>query len=56
MRTMIVGSLRDQPHGDDETGDLFLEIECKGVNMLAFDRAEPVSRIGYETSKPIIEQ
>ncbi len=56
MRTMIVGSLRDQPHGDDESGDLFLEIECKGVNMLAFDKVEPVAKIGYETARPIIEQ
>ena len=55
MRTMIVGSLRDQPGCKPQSDELFIDIDCKGVNLLAFERVEPVARMGYEAAKPALE-
>ena len=56
MGTMVVSSLRDHPTLDTADGrDLAVDIDVKGVSMLAFDRVKPVAESGYEAARPIIE-
>lgn len=56
LRTMIVGSVRDRPQLDDERGnDLRIDIDLKGVNLLAFDRVRPVAEAGYAAARPVLE-
>jgi predicted acylesterase/phospholipase RssA/CRP-like cAMP-binding protein len=49
LRTMIIGSLRGQ-ESQPGPNDLSLEIDLKGVGLLAFESVSPVSRAGYEAS------
>ena len=56
LRTMIVGSLRDQPAMDDPSrDDLCIEIDVKGVSLLAFEQVKPVAEAGYVIARPVLD-
>jgi predicted acylesterase/phospholipase RssA len=56
MRTMIVGSVRDQQRMLDRGDvDLYLDLDLRGVSLLDFDNARPVIQAGYEAAMPQLE-
>jgi predicted acylesterase/phospholipase RssA/CRP-like cAMP-binding protein len=57
LRSMIVGSMRQR----DELlaagmADLYLDLDLRGISLLAFDKVEAVATAGYEASYPMIEE
>ena len=57
MRSMITASMRErdaQVH--DGLADCYLDLDIRGVSMLAFDTPRAVADRGYESAMPVLER
>jgi predicted acylesterase/phospholipase RssA len=56
LRSMIVGSMRQRDALlAAGMADLYLDLDLRGISLLAFDKVEDVAAAGYEASYPVIE-
>lgn len=56
LRSMLVGALRERDrHQADGSIDLYLDLDLRGIDLLAFDTVAEVAAAGYEASAPRVE-
>jgi predicted acylesterase/phospholipase RssA/CRP-like cAMP-binding protein len=56
IRSMLVGSMKERDRQVvSGLADLYLDLDLRGISLLAFDNVESVVTKGYETAKPRIE-
>lgn len=55
LRSMLVGAMRERDrHQSEGTVDLYLDLDLRGVDLLAFDSVAEVAAKGYELAAPRI--
>jgi predicted acylesterase/phospholipase RssA len=56
LRSMLVGSMRERDRLVAEGyTDLYLDLDLRGISLLAFDDVRPVAEAGYDAARPRIE-
>ena len=56
LRSMLLGSLRERDrHQSDGSVDLYLDLDLRGIDLLAFESVPEVSAAGYEAAAPRVE-
>jgi predicted acylesterase/phospholipase RssA len=57
MRSMITASMRERDSQvRDGLADCYLDLDIRGVSMLAFDSPREVAQRGYESAMPVLEK
>lgn len=57
MRSMITASMRERDaQVQDGLADCYLDLDIRGVSMLAFDSPREVAERGYESAMPVLEK
>jgi len=57
MRSMITASMRERDRQvRDGLADCYLDLDIRGVSMLAFDSPREVAQRGYESAMPVLEK
>ena len=56
LRSMLVGAMRERDRHESEGAvDLYLDLDLRGVDLLAFDSVTEVAAKGYEAAAPRVE-
>ncbi|NND83727.1 MAG: cyclic nucleotide-binding domain-containing protein [Acidimicrobiia bacterium] len=56
LRSMLVGSMAERDRLVAEGyADLYLDLDLRGISLLAFNEVDSVARAGYEAAKPRLE-
>ena len=57
IRSMLVGSMQERDRQvAGGYADLYLDLDLRGVSLLAFDEVDPVAEAGYQLARPRIEE